>query len=286
MHEAPNLAPPVDLTEYCDLIKADLTTEGIDVVLAIPKFFLERLKSVVEYFKESDSSLKKYSDKEMNLYFKELLSIRYKLHSKSNRIDYAVVRRRKVAIMAGLGDTDVMKLANTLAEANKIAVGKVRGVLLDTKTTVAKLAADTGYRLSSRPVLVDKSYAKDTETIKKLLASVITPKSVEDIVPIGKVVPSLPHLLQAVESVIAYSGANNLKEYDHIRAEVSDISNYADALYESMVTDGDSIKKARVKELSEYLKVSGEYVSQTIQVMYLTNQVTVMLTNIAKAAIK
>jgi len=286
MHPAPVTTAPVDLTEYCDLIKSTLTTEGIDVILDLPKFFTDRFDSLVSYFKTSDDQLKKYSDKEMNLYFKDLLKARYKLHSKVGAIEYAAVRRRKVAIMSGLGDTDVMKLAQVLAEANTLATGKVRGVLSATKSTIVKLASDTGYRLSSRPVMVDKSYKEDTDKIKQLLASVITPKSLDDLVPMGKVVPSIPHLMQAIDSVVEFSGANNLKEFDYIRSEVSAIANYASSLHEAMVEDNDSIKKTRVKELAEYLKVSGEYVSQTINVMYLTNQATIMLTNMAKVAVK
>lgn len=278
----------VDLPEYAGMIKQSLSTESLGIVSKIPEFFTKRLAMFKGFFDGSNTDLKSYSTKEMNVYFKELMKNRVKLIKHKGDIDYGVVKRRLVAIFPGFDyiKADIYRLSMVLADANKLVNADLAGVIDETRETMAKLVSDKDYRLSSRPVTFNKKYTADLEELRKLLSEVINPKQVKDTAKVGEIANSIPHIEQAIETVLEYSGKNTTDALDRLQKDVASITNYTDALYDSFVNDVDAIKRQRIVEVAEYLKASADYITQATNVLYLTNQSVVVLNNLVTTVTK
>lgn len=274
----------IDIVQKAAMIP-ELTTESASsAISSIPAYFTSRLQAVSEFFAKGSADLKHYNDKEMSVYFRELNKNRVKLHTKAASIDYGVVSRRKTHIMPGMTG-DVMLFADNLAAANAIVSGSLRGVLADTKIAIAKLASDKGYRRSSRPVVFDRTYSDDNARLTTLMAALITPKSTTDVVTVSTIAPSIPHIQEAIESVMSFSGVNNIAEFEKIREDVKVIKDYSDALYEEFTKDSVNVRRERVVEVAEYLKASADFVTTAVNVLYLTNQTVGMLNNLVSVVL-
>ncbi|MDQ6990805.1 MAG: hypothetical protein Q9M11_03635 [Mariprofundaceae bacterium] len=267
-----------DLSVYATLIDASLSTESMGVVRGIPEFFINRLSDVISFFGTTNTDLKTYSTKSLNVYYKELHKKRYVLLKAKDTIEYSDIKRRVVPVTTGI-DTDLLTAARVLGESNAVLAANIDGVLNDTNVMIAKLVSDKEFRQSSRPVVMDKKYLAANDRLRTGLAKILNPKNIQDTRTVATLLPSLPHLSEAVEIVMSYSGKGNIDTYEGIKSKVAVIAAYSESLYDTFKTEKNAIKKQRILEVSEYLQVSADFVTQAVNTMYMSTQLAIILSN-------
>jgi len=282
-----NLREPVklQLTDYSGLINATTTNEGMDIITHIPNFFTDKLNTVLEFFNTESEVIKNYPIRNMNVYARDLNNGRYKLHKIKNNINYTKLKRRLVPVTVGL-NVDVLKMTSTLDMSNKLISDSSNKLLKETNATIAKLVTDDGYRLSSKPMANVEAYRNINKMLKKNIETIIDTHQTSDVIKFEKLVPTIPALEKAVETGIAYSLDSNLKMYEELQHNVETIKNYVEALYDTFKKDGKNIKKERILEVSEYVGLSADFITQVFNTIYLSNQSVIILNNAIKVTTK
>lgn len=271
----------VVLPTYAALIDTTVSTEGYDIVSKIPAFFTNKLSTVVSFFHSSEVSFFDNTAKEQNVYFRELAKNRRVLLKAKGKIDYAMVKRRKVPVVIGL-DTDVLTFANVLRESNKLVLDNVEDLLNETAKLIARLVTDKEFRLASRPIMIDKKYSKAVSELEDNIGKVLSNKAISDNRTVKEIMPSVPHLEEAISVALEYGDNNTTDVYTGIRDKVAVITNYAESLHAVFKEDGVDIKKHRIEEVAEYLQVSANFVTQSINTLYLSNQSVIIMNNLVK----
>ncbi len=275
----------VSITDYVDLIKATTTNESFEIVTAIPAFFIDRLAKVVSFFDKEHETIKTYPIKKMNVYARELDTLRQKLIKNQDTIDFGKVRQRLVPVTVGL-DVDVFELTKLLSESNQAIRDNMAKVLVETNKVIVKLVNDEGYRLSSRPVSVNTAHKDLNDLLEGNLSKVITPTQTSDTMKVSVLAPTIPHLINATNTALDYSVDNTISTYESISSEIETIKNYTEALYDTFKHDGKAIKRARIMEVARYIETSANFITQTFNTIYMSNQSVIILSNIIKVVLK
>jgi len=269
----------VELYTYANLLDSKLSTEGMGVLTHIPEFFTKRLYHVVDFFKKTNTTVSDIDVRKYSTYFKDLDNARRKIALAKNNIEFIAVKRRIVPSVIGL-NVDVLTLAKTLKNSNDLINIDLMPMLEDTRTTIGQLVNDSGYRLSSRPVSVNKKYSNLVDILTKNLDAVVSNRSVADNKKVVELAPSIMHIVESANVAITYGNIATVDFYKEIQKEVDAITSYADSLYTSLVTDGKTIKKKRIEEISKLLDLSANAVTQSINTIYLSTQSTILITNL------
>jgi len=268
-----------DLTIYADMLDASVSNESLGVIGEIPAFFADKIKSLTDIFSDADADLKKYNTDEMNIYFKDLYKNRTELYKASGRIDYDLVKRRKVAVTVGL-DTDILTMTRKLIEADNLITKHSDMLLSETSTMVAKFVSSKDFRLSRRPIVMDKEYIEANKKLASIRDEILNPKAITDTRRIHVLAPTLIHARDSIENALTYSGHSDTKHYQRLNKRVNEISNYSKELYEVIATDKASMTKQRISDLSKYLQTTAEFVSHDVAMLHLRNQSVIILNNI------
>jgi len=272
----------VDLRDYANLLGGTLSTEGFDVLSHIPEFFTNKLSVVASYFTTQNDAISNIDIKKYNVYFKDLDKSRRKITLAKGGIEYVMVKRRLVPAIIGV-NVDVLQLTTTLRESNSEIMTNLIPLLKETSVVVAKLVTDKEFRLSSRPVIINKKYAKMVTSITKNLDSVTDHKSISDTSKVSDLAPTIMHIVEACNIAVTYGNSTTVDFYKEIQKEVDIISSYTDSLYDALVSDGKSIKKQRIQEVSEYLNAAANAVTMSINTMYLSSQSAIQLVSLVDA---
>jgi len=281
------LLQPVDieLCNYANLLDAKLSTEGIDVLTHIPEFFTNKLYHLVNFFKKTNAIVSDVDVRKYSVYFKDLDNARRKITLAKNNITFINVKRRIVPSVIGI-NVDVLTLARNLKDSNDLISSNLIPMLEETRNTIGRLVTDSGYRLSSRPVNINKKYTGMVDSLNKNLTSVTSNKSVADNKKVVELAPSIMHIVESANIAITYGNTTTVDFYKEIQKEVDTISSYADSLYKSLVDDGNTIKKKRVQEIAKLLDISANAVTQAINTIYLSTQSAILITNLVNVVTK
>lgn len=271
----------INLVTYAELIDGSLSTESLDLVKAVPEFFTSKLVAVANFFKKEKDTLEAATGRELSVYSKELVINRQNFSVGKKDIDYATVKRRIVPVTAGV-KVNIMEMANLLEESNAIVNDHVENILKDTLEVIARLAADKEYRLSSRPVMLDQKYVKAATVLEKNIGKIIDARKVSDNAPVKDLVPSIPHLSEAIEIALKYSNNNNVEMYTKIKNDVDAIFSYTETLYKTFQDEKDVIKKTRIVEVANYIQTAANLVTQSINTLYLSTQSVMMINTLVK----
>jgi len=274
----------VDLRDYTRLLDSKVTTEGMDIITSIPKFFTDRMASVTGFFKSGEQKLEKYDVKKLNVYYKMLYTNSRKMRLAKD-IDYSLIKRRKVPATIGI-KVDILEMAKGLRAANNIVRTTTITMLKETSVIVAKLASDPDYRLSSRPILINERYQEALDTLNDIIDSILDPKNISDNTTVGKLAPSVMHITEATKIAMTYSDTGNIQFFTDMKNEIDVIASYTETLEEVLKGKNISVKKTRIDEVATYLGTAADLVTKSTNILYLSTQSVIMLNSLVKTISK
>jgi len=276
---------PINIVKAANQIDYNVSTEAFETIKSIPKFFTVRLNKMIDFFKSTSANLTAYTPKEINIYHKDLLKNRFKYKKAMSKLDYVSIKRRKVPTGIGI-NVDILELTRVMTESTTVVSDNLDGILKDTTETIARLVTDKGYRQSSRPPVIDRKYLAANKLLETNIDKVLDPKVVNDTLAVKDLMPSLPHLEEAIELAVDYGGEMTTRSLDSIKEDIAVIANYAESLYQVLREEQDVITKKRILEISEYLQTSAEFVTNAIKTLYISNKSIIIINNLVTVVTK
>jgi len=247
----------IDLVTMATMLNPTLSTEG--ALESIPAFFRDRIKQVIEAITSTRKS-DLFDIDTKQVYTKELHKAYSKYRIALPNIDYGVVKYRLTPKAIGLKG-DLLELS----KGSKAIMTDVRPGLLDllraTNNAISKLVIDDKWRMSSRPVLINKSHAKFVKGLQDSLNTVIDVKSITDHAKVLELAPNLPVIDLSANMLLELNTGRVTDYWTEVDGEVDRLDSYGKALLDTLGERGIKYRKERVVELAEYLSTAGTAIS-------------------------
>jgi len=272
----------IDLCTMATMLNPTLSTES--VLDGIPAFFREKVNQVISAI-TSTRKHDTFSIDTKQVYVRELHKAYSRYRIALPTIEYGVVKRRLTPKAVGITGT-LLDQSKSVKNTMSIVRPGLLELLKETNEVVSKLVIDTKWRMSSRPVLVNKKHSKFVDGLRESIATVIDPKAIVDHCKVYELAPNLPVIDLSANTLLELNSGKVTDYWTAIDAEVERLDSYGKALLETLGENGVKYRKERVVELATYLSTAGDAISLAASGLEINIKTVVQTTELMKVVTK
>lgn len=233
-----------------------VSVEGIgDIVEGITNMLTKRFNYIISFF--SSGSKKNFSaevSENLSEYHKQLKLKEYLFENMIRNLPVETVLNTKVVKPLGL-KVDYLVASKLLKEGLEVLDKELFPALDKLDTYVSSIVTDEAVRLSSRPLVADKSLRKINDVIGGILNKLVKPNGTDEIVAVRELLPAVNKVRDIYKNLEECSTINNLTNLTHIEKIIDSIRSKCEELVSiSNNNPGFRIKKPILMNLANQLE--------------------------------
>jgi hypothetical protein len=262
------------------LVTQGLATEEFGVYIkAINTLFINKLNSLVGFFKESNSySTELAKAIEPNEIVKSLILKRKDMTFVINNAKMTKYEDIPMPVLQGLKlnlPTTLSILAGSMAIISSTLVSK----LAITEKTISDIYSNKSMREIIKPLLEDTEYKKNISILLNNLNSMVDSQGVIDRKKLKDIIPNISSIETIYNDIIKLSEHVPASIFKDLDERVNRIADKTSDFAEYLASDKqDRITKEAINNLANYLEDTAKFVSYSISTFYVYHQV-VNITN-------
>jgi len=256
-----------------------LATEDFGTyVKSISNFFTSKLGAVSEIF-SSNKKRTKILDKSYSEFIIDMKKEGKHIPKIIKNKTYSDVKFIKVPVMLGTVK-DLPVTIKQLESVMPIISDKLVTSLDNLDTFVAKVLGDKEFRKATRP-FPPLEERKELKQLDDVISTLIDRNSMNDVKPIGDLLPNLSSLSDVHEGIIVIARGSSLKDMQAIEKQIKTISARVKELEDFLTVNNDTeISKAVVNELGSKLEVNAKLITSALSVLHILNQTAMTIKHI------
>ncbi len=250
-----------------------LSTEDFDTfVKNISSFFTNKIHSISEVFSTNSRRTSEISEKDLNVFVKELVNLKKDMEWVVNNVKYNEVSYIKIPVMLG-SKTNLVETLHILKVLMDSINKNLDSSLEYTDTFVSKVLTDKNFRLSTRPIKQNKEKDELIETFYKSLNNLIDENGTTDNKKVSELLPNISSLELVYQDIINIAKGTSIKDIRSIENKLTKISEKTNELYNLLLENKDTeISRVVINELAYDLETTAKLVTNVVSVIHVYNQ--------------